>query len=92
MKSVLRSPINTPETQTRDHDHKDNCNHTLWSNLGIEGKGENDMMTLFSLTAEEYKAAGETLIFEGWSLCVFAEFKEVVCWYQLGLSTEPVLQ
>lgn len=29
MKSVLRSPINASETQTRDHDHEDNCNHTL---------------------------------------------------------------
>lgn len=72
-------------------DCEDNCNHTLCS-LGFEGKGESDMMTLFSLTAEHYKASGETLIFEGWSLCVFAEFEEVVCRYRQGLSSELVLQ
>lgn len=92
MKSVLRSPINTSETHARDHDHEDNRNHTLWSYLEFEGKGESDMMALFSLTAEQYKAAGETLIFEGRSLCVIAEFEEVVCRYRQGLSTELVLQ
>lgn len=50
------------------------------------------MMTLFSLTAEHYKASGGTLIFEGWSLCVFAEFEEIVCRYRQGLSIQLVLQ
>lgn len=49
-------------------------------------------MTLFSLTAEQYKAAGETLTFEGWLLCVFAKSEEFACRYRQGLSTEPVLQ
>lgn len=44
----VRSLIDTSETWAWDRDLKDNHNHTWWSDLGFEGKGESDTTLHYS--------------------------------------------